>query len=108
MADKEIKVVAGDDLTLKCNFFNSNDPGATVFHTGDRTKMVISGITPKIEIYGMTEDSVAYFYLSCENTEKLAAAIHPLICVHILWASGGRSTPIVNKKLVVERCHPDD
>ena len=106
MADKEIKVVAGDDLTLKCNFFNPNDPGAAVVHTGDRTKMVISGIEPMMEIEGQIEDKTALFYLSEEKTDLLASAIHPLICVHIFWASGGRYTPIVNGKLVIERCHP--
>lgn len=104
--EQMLTAVAGDDFTLAVDFSDGKAPIA--LSEQDSIQLVIHG-DGRENRYSAAEirNHTAFFCLSGEETERLSAE-NPggrfTVCVRLVLASGGRSTPVYRKPLLMVRC----
>ena len=102
-----LDIVAGDDYTYRVNFKNPEEPQESIFTDGDAVQMTFGFTKTEVTINGEIQGNTGIFYLSTQNTMALDALNEPFLRynVHILWANGGRDTPICNGLVRMKRCY---
>ena len=100
--DQTVRVVGGDDLTIKAVFYYPDNPTAQVFAEGDRIDLLVHA-DKTYSVSGEIVGKAGYFTLSGDLTQEIAESDCPFITysIRILWADGGRTTPICRAEMEI-------